>query len=805
MKAYEPIRKDRLMKQGRLLSTILLFLLSLSLGILCGCSSDSDSSGGEDGGTVVALSALEVTATPETINPNGTSTIEATAYDAIGKTIANVPIVFSIDDATMASITTGSVTTNESGVAQVILTARNKSGEVDVTAKSGSISSTPTTVTIGSTSVEVTIAALEVVATPDSINPNETTTIQATAFDASGNTIAGVDVVFTLDDPTLAFIASTATTNNNGVAEVFLTARNKAGAVNVTATAGEVDSEVPETVTILGGSVPETINLTVTPASISVLGTATVRAEVLDIFGDPVTDGTSVSFVSNNTLYGDFSSPTSTTTNGFATATFETTNTNGTTSVTVQSGSVSTQTNIVVYPAPAFSVEFVSATPQRIAIQGSGGTETSIIQFIVKDTNGNPREGEMVSFTMRGPRGGEKIDPSGDTTPHQIDVSSRADGIAQVILNSGSVAGPVTIQATITVIAEGNEIDISSQSSVISIGGGIASAKRFSIAFEKLNLPGLEYNNRTTDISAYLADRFGNYNILDGTSVSFITESGLTIQSSNVTADEMGVATSKARTQGPILSTFEGPEDVIPLSWEVTLIDYIDSTYDFYAGGLPYGHPRDGLCSVLVVVRGEEYFEDDNGNGVYDPGELFVDSFDDPFVDSNDNGNHESSPSPTSDADPFEEYIDSGQDGDFDGYNNAWDSDKNIFASAKVLITGSPIILSDTGDGFTIANGRSREFNVIVCDRNLNVLSPGTKVSITADNGKLIGRTTETIGDTNNVGPNMASQLNAINYNFDLMDSDPDDEEEEPEAATVTIKITWEGKEFNHTLTGTID
>ena len=326
------------MKQGRLWLTISLFLLSLSIGILCGCSSDSSSDDG--GGTPVALSALEVTATPGSINPNGTTTIKATAFDASGNTISNVAIVFTLDDPSMASIP-GSATTDISGVAQVSLTARAKSGQVKVTAASGSVSSsTPATVTIlGGGSVDVTIAALEVTATPDSINPNETTTVEATAYDAGGNTIAGVDVVFTLDDPTLAFITSTATTDDSGVAEVFLTARNKSGVVNVSATAtnenSDVTSDTPATITIQDGATPDRILLTVTPASVIAEGTATVEAQVLDANGDPVADGTSVSFASDNTDYGNFTASTSTTTNGYATATFKAANKQGTATVTV--------------------------------------------------------------------------------------------------------------------------------------------------------------------------------------------------------------------------------------------------------------------------------------------------------------------------------------------------------------------------------------------------------------------------------------------------------------------------------------
>ena len=181
------------------------------------------------------------------------------------------------------------------------------------------------------------------------------------------------------------------------------------------------------------------------------------------------------------------------------------------------------------------------------------------------------------------------------------------------------VAGPATVIGSITVTgSQGQALVIKSQSSVVSIGGGVPSAKRFSVAADVLNLPGLEENDVKTNISAYLADRFGNYNILVGTTVSFITELGLAIDTSDVTVDENGIATAEARTQRPAANA-TATEDVAEDPWETTLIDYIDAVY----GSTLPGHPRDGLCSVLVYVKGEEHFLDANANGVYDQVETF--------------------------------------------------------------------------------------------------------------------------------------------------------------------------------------
>ena len=791
------------MKQGRLLSTILFFLLSLSLCVMCGCSSDSS---GDNGDSVAAatLTALSVTATPDAINPNETTTIVATAYDASGNTIPNVTVVFTLDDPSMASIT-GTAKTNENGAAQVVLVARNTFGEVNVTATAGNISSeTPATVTIlgSGVSVDVVIAALDVIATPDSINPNETTSIKATAYDGSGNTISGVDVVFSLDDPTLAFITSAATTDSNGVAQVFLTARDKSGEVNVSAAAtsenSNVTSDTPATVTIQDGATPDHILLTITPASVIAEGTATVQAQVLDANGDAVANGTSVSFVSNNTTYGNFTTATATTTNGYASATFKAANVQGTAALTVTCVGISAQGSLTIYPAQTATIEFVSATPQRIALQGTGTVDFpdfSTLQYIVKDTNGNPKNGELVSFVLSGPNGGEYIDATpGDPTPGEIEGSTDADGVVEVTLHSGVVAGPATIIGSITVSGtQGQNITIKSQSSVVSIGGGIPSDKRFSVAADVLNLSGLDENDVKTHLTAYLADRFGNYNVLVGTTVSFICERGLAIDTSDVTVDEDGKATAEARTQWPYNPS--PLDDVAEEPWETALINYIESKYQV---SLPAeNHPREGLVSVTVYVKGEEHFWDENGNGYYDSQDTFnalMDTYDDPFIDVNDDGLWDNGT-----LDPFEEYIDTAGNGIWNGKNGVWDADKNIYTNFGILLTSRPAIITSDVKTFNIANGGYADLSILVCDRNYNYLVGGSTVSISTDKGKLTGPTNYTFPDTNGLGP--------LELSIRLSDSQP--EQAKQEAASVTVRVNWGGayatETYDYVVSGTIN
>jgi len=637
----------------------------------------------------------------------------------------------------------------------------------------------------GSSTTTKTPASIRVSASPDSINPGQTTTIKAVAYDASGNTIAGVSLIFTLDNPQVASVTSSATTGADGAATVTFKARDLAGSVIVTAatTDGKIKSDPPVTVSILSTTAPTRMNLTVNPTAILVQGTASVKAELLDSAGNPVPDGTAVSFKSDNDLYGTFTSGTATTNSGFASATFEAAAQPGTASVTVRSGNLSKQIDITILPALAAAIQFVSATPQRIALQGSGDVETSIVQFVVKDSNNDPVEGATVSFAMTGPSGGEYIDPPPDPTPAEIEVSTNAIGIAQVILHSGLVAGPVNIVGTTFVRNNaGNLIPISAQSSVISIGGGVPSAKRFGISSKLWNIGGLHCQNVKTEISAYLADRFGNYNILKGTTVSFVSEAGLAIDTSNVTLAEDGIATVTARTQRPAL--FRGPEDVNPQPWEVELQNYLVQSYGFSISN----NPRDGLCSVLTYVRGEELFNDTNANGVYDVGETFDDTEEDPFIDYNDNGTYDG----PSSADPEEIYVDAAANHTWDGSNGAWDAEKTISTNLQILITGKPQVLwSRNSGGFNVLQGGSASLSLVVCDENGNPPAAGTKLTVATDNGKLNGWTTYTFPNSSAIGPSRTTHLEKIEFSYSLEDSDPTDTDA-AKATTVTATVTWE-------------
>ncbi len=646
---------------------------------------------------------------------------------------------------------------------------------------------------------DITIADIVVNSNSDSINVNETTTIAASVYDVSGSPISGIEVSFALSPASLASISpGLATTGSNGVAQATLAARDQQGTLTVSATSGNVTSD-DKTIAILSGITPEQINVTADPATILINGTSTIEAEVLDEEGNAVADGTAVSFSVSNEAFGSMSTELATTINGFASATFSAAAEPGTASVEVEVGAINNSTTITINQTQAAALQFVSADPQRIALKGSGGNESSDIEFKVVDGNGNPVQGVKVKVTIaKGPNGGEYIN-EGEPSD-EIIIGSDSNGISLVTLRSGTIPGAVTIKGEITI----DGVTFSTNASVVSIGGGVPTSSRFSVSGDPLNIPGLHENGVTTDITAWMSDRYGNYNILEGTTVSFWSETALSVNASEATVDDDGAATVTARTQHPVLSYSTGGLDVQPLEWEENLIDYI---FDEYFVSFTT-HPRDGQVSVLAITQGEEYFRDENANGQYDDGEGFDDTHDDPFIDVNDNDTRDDGTG----ADPFEEYSDSNQDLGWDSVNGKWDSQKDIFTSAKFLITGEPYILIHPDIlNFDVATGGSIGFTFIVCDRNLNYLSAGTQISVSIEGGGKVysdsGELADSSylpGDSDEIDPAvaLASHLGRIEFSGKVADESAD--ETEIRNVSVTVTVDWEGGSYSETFFGIV-
>ncbi len=652
-------------------------------------------------------------------------------------------------------------------------------------------SSTDTPTDPGTT--EPTVVSAIIISTASStIGTGETAPIAVRLLDSSGEVVTGSkSVVFSLDNPTLASIPSPATTSS-GLLTRTLTAGNTEGTVKVTASVDGASASV--TVQISDQLTAASISLAASPSSITVGGTSVVSATVLDGNGNPMADGTTVNFSVNNSSLGsivpsaDISGG-----QGVAQATFSAgTSTAGTATITASSGVVSGHTTISVAGATAGSIEFVSAEPQVVVIKGSGGAETSTITFHVKDSNGNlVASSENVLLELSGPNGGEYIGPVSGVKSLEVGTES---GIVSTTLHSGTIPGTVTITATV----EGSSLKTSS--GVIAIGGGVPSEGHFSLSTTKLNLEGLNYDGITADINVRLADRYGNYNVLEGTSVSFYSECGAIDRAVNLDAEGEGTVTF--RTQQPF------PQDVSISAFDDTIAD----DYFNYLGIVinDTHSPRDGLCTIVAVVDGEEEFTDQNANGLFDDSEFgtIVDTYDDIHLDKDD----DPMTIPYGSVTPGHPYdsafedliVDRNENGSFDGMNNAWDSNKRISHQIKLLFTGvpavsiadsfgSPVTASDT---ISVVDGGSQLIYFSLHDINFNPPIAGTKVTVSSEVGVLTGTKDYTYVDTSSPGAPIFSVI--------ISDSKPGDSDP-ADIGVLEFSWSWKGTDYSYSVLVSVD
>ncbi len=737
----------------------------------------------------------------------------------------------------------------------------------------------------------VTVGTVTVTAGSAQVSVGGTTIVTATVLDTDGNSVPdGTVVTFSLGETTYGSlsdtpgtITATASTSGGQATVTFTASSTNAGTAVVTATAGDVSSTVNIAVIGAVGSV----EVTATPAEVIVAtGQSSVSATVLDTDGGPVASGTQVTFSVDNSALGTITPNANTDDNGIARATFTAgSSTAGVVTVTATAGGRSSTVQIAVNGAETGSIFFTSADPSVIGIKRVGQGEFSTIKFAIKDINGYPvLDGEAIDVCLlvhpSGDAGltgllpvdggeyineddnviegwtdangngcydtGEAYDESNDNgrydSPFHATVST-VDGEATVYLHSGIQAGTVTLLATVV------DTGISSVTSILSIGGGIPNYASFSVAARPLNVEGFElFYDITSEITVGVADRFGNSNVLEGTTVSFMTEAGA-IPSAN-TLDSNGITTVTFRTQRQF------PKDVVPQTWETLLFKNVSEDYGIKVPCLPpdplpdplpdlestdlpcipldpmpdepvAGQPRDGLLSITVSINGEEAFVDCDGNGVYDDADVdcdkdgtsdeaepFTDTPDEIFIDYNDN---ETCDDATGLNDPVELYQDKNGNGVCDDVNGQWDEAKTLFRMMPLLYTGKPyyyrfsVLGQNIGDctnpsivnawsppgSFTICDGESFQFKVLVSDRHLNPLLAGTTIKVAATGDvDLFGMTEVKILDTSTPGP--------VEMFFFVSDKTPDDTDP-PKPFTLTVTVTWKGDKYENPIRGLVD
>ncbi|MFQ5469038.1 MAG: hypothetical protein ACE5EH_01900 [Gammaproteobacteria bacterium] len=305
--------------------------------------------------------------------------------------------------------------------------------------------------------------------------------------------------------------------------------------------------------------------------------------------------------------------------NGIAISTYVATGCNGndliTASAVVDGVTISATATLNVQPATAGSIVFVSATPESIALQGTGGaglSETSTVVFQVKDTAGANVVGQTVSFSLNTTVGGLSIVTTSATT--------NAKGEVQTVVQSGTVPTAVRVTASV----DGASPAIETQSDQLVVSTGIPDQNSISLGTTVLNPEAWGFDGETSVITARLADRYNNP-VPDGTAVSFTAEGG-SIESSCTTVDGKCDVIWTSQAERPCGETLGLPS----LQSAVTLNNCLadgggNNPAVPQPGTAPLGHPYAGRVTIVATAVGEESFIDVNGNGVFDDGDSFTD------------------------------------------------------------------------------------------------------------------------------------------------------------------------------------
>ncbi len=674
----------------------------------------------------------------------------------------------------------------------------------------GGTTTTPPTVTL-------TLALVDENGDPTSnVSGASPGTLQATLLN-DGVVSPGVLVTFSLNGSVgeLSPSSGTTLTDDNGVASILLLSGSTEGAGTVTADVeGGITDSIDFSVSISATDVSMTEPV-ITPESIGANGTATVEVTIQETSNGTTTnlsETATVQFTSECVQEGTATLDLDVDTiSGVARSTYKDEGCGRTDTISISASigqTLLTQSGTIeVQGADAGSIEFISATPTNIALQGTGGSgrsETSRVSFRVIDSIGNPVPNESVNFSLTTSVGGLSISPNTEAEgPAQTD----SDGLVDVIVQSGTIPTPVRIVATLD-----DDSDISTVSDELVISTGVADFNSLSLSASDLAPEAWALDGVESEITARLADHFNNP-VPDGTSIFFTTEFGSIEPSCNTVDGSCSVTWSSQSPRVP-LPEFRDPDAITRQVGDVSVGECTTSdgsdtnlnaaslpchytnnsdataTVAAFFGGL--GQVYGNRVTIRATVLGEESFTDSNANGQFDAGEAYTD-LTEAFIDHNEDGVYgnkldDGSTGPgaadSTNASCYgndsgltcfqpggdnEESVDFNSNGTFDQANGKYNGvlcPEESDVCTKDLLTiwdevvilqagsGANIGLIETGLDITDSANYFQEtelpasFVAYIADLHNGRMPSGTEISFDAGNGTIVGPSSCTVGNS---------------------------------------------------------
>jgi len=192
------------------------------------------------------------------------------------------------------------------------------------------------------------------------------------------------------------------------------------------------------------------------------------------------------------------------------------------------------------HSGPAKHIQIFGSHLSHIYVAEVGLTQAALIEFVVTDDLGRHLDEDHkvnVGFSiLNGPGGGEYLFPDSMTT---------RNGKVYTVLNSGTAAGPVQIQASF----DAGGATVKTIPIRVSIYGGLPENEHFSVSVDQVNIAGRVHWGIIDNVTAYVGDMYSNP-VAPGTVVYFSTNYG--IIDGSATTDAMGRATVQYMSAAPL-------------------------------------------------------------------------------------------------------------------------------------------------------------------------------------------------------------------------------------------------------------
>jgi len=565
---------------------------------------------GSDVLTVTLVSSADVSISSATYG--GGQRIKAVFTSVSGKPKAGALVSFTISSSAGAALAASSAVTNDNGVAYVDVgpTSAASVGAATVTGWVGNVvgvvNFSITATSVGAPTLNLAVVNSANTASVDTVSFGGGQKLKFTYKKADGVTpMAGTRVTFaiTAGASLVSLPTDSALTGVDGVATVIVNTTSATAVGAATATASVVTS---------AGTASTYVDFAVaaTPVTLGALqfGSTNLAASAttsVSIGASANASPASAIPVSLSADCGSLSPAIALTSgSGLASSTYSSVKSDGTScSGTVKvtaTASGTTQTGDITVASPvASSVNFVSASPSAIYVQGSGSTTQSMLQFRVLDGTGLPYANASVTATITTNPGGVGLGAANSVS--DLSLQSDSLGYVKFTIYAGTLPGPVQVKVKLSETAYAYSNNITVQS-------GPPAQDRLSLSVGTFNIEGQNIDGTTTSLSVRVADRQGNA-VPDGTVINF-TSSGGQVQPSCATTRTNGISGCSVTFSSQAPKAANGRVSVLAFAEGIKNFTDVNKNNLFDSG--------DTLLDIGDAYR------DDNENGLYDTGEFVI-------------------------------------------------------------------------------------------------------------------------------------------------------------------------------------